>query len=678
VTLSLSEILDSQYAIDGQNFYKNLVPNYISANLKQSFDIRPYQKDAFGRFVFYWESYASRPKGIPVQLLYHMATGSGKTLIMAGLMLYLYQKGYRNFLFFVNSTNIIEKTKDNFMNPQSSKYLFAESISFVGKQVQIRQVNNFQNASADDINICFSTVQGLHSLLNTPRENTLTYDDFESDKLVLISDEAHHINAETKKGNEISADDAENIRSWEGTITRIFNAHAENIMLEFTATADINNPLIAEKYENKLIFDYPLRQFRIDGYSKEVQVLQADLTSIERALQAILLSQYRRKIFEKNGLRIKPVILFKSKTIKESQSFQATFTSQIKSLTTDLFEKIKSASADSVIKKVFDYCESNNISLDNLIAEIKEDFSEDKVISVNSKEESVEKQIAVNTLEDENNEYRAIFAVDKLNEGWDVLNLFDIVRLYNTRDAKNGIPGNTTMQEAQLIGRGARYCPFQTDKSQPVYMRKFDMEDDNELHICEELYYHSAHNPRYIRELHTALVEMGIKAPQTVQRDLNAKDSFIATDFYKSGFIFKNEQKKYNREDIFTLKSSIIQSTHNVKLKTGYTASRAVMQDNAAADSQNLTIANKSLKINELGERIIRKALNKLDFYRFDNLRTYLPNLQSINEFIESDCYLGQIKLNISGLPSQIDNLTPQDKLSVAIEVLDKISLTIA
>ena len=44
-----------------------------------------------------------------------------------------------------------------------------------------------------------------------------------------------------------------------------------------------------------------------------------------------------------------------------------------------------------------------------------------------------------------------VFAVDKLNEGWDVHNLFDIVRLYNTRDPdKSGKVGKTTMSEAHL------------------------------------------------------------------------------------------------------------------------------------------------------------------------------------------------------------------------------------
>ena len=47
----------------------------------------------------------------------------------------------------------------------------------------------------------------------------------------------------------------------------------------------------------------------------------------------------------------------------------------------------------------------------------------------------------MNTLEDQNNETRVVFVVDKLNEGWDVLNLFDIVRLHDTRDAKAGKAG---------------------------------------------------------------------------------------------------------------------------------------------------------------------------------------------------------------------------------------------
>jgi len=57
------------------------------------------------------------------------------------------------------------------------------------------------------------------------------------------------------------------------------------------------------------------------------------------------------------------------------------------------------------------------------------------------------------------------------------------------------------MGEAQLIGRGARYFPFQLDEIQDRYKRKFDEDAENELRAIEALYYHSAHNPKYIDEI---------------------------------------------------------------------------------------------------------------------------------------------------------------------------------
>ena len=87
--------------IDGLREYGITVslPSYISDNLNSSFELRPYQIKAFENFMIHYEG-KNCPH--PTQVLFHMATGSGKTLIMAGLMLYLYKQGYRNFLFFVN------------------------------------------------------------------------------------------------------------------------------------------------------------------------------------------------------------------------------------------------------------------------------------------------------------------------------------------------------------------------------------------------------------------------------------------------------------------------------------------------------------------------------------------------------------------------------------------------
>src|SRR5258708_5856940 len=105
---------------------KTAMPPFLVDNLNPNFPVRPYQERALKFFMNYWEeAFDGKPRQNH-QLLFHMATGSGKTMIMAAIIMYLYTKGFRNFLFFVNSANIIEKTRDNFLNPLSGKYLFAE------------------------------------------------------------------------------------------------------------------------------------------------------------------------------------------------------------------------------------------------------------------------------------------------------------------------------------------------------------------------------------------------------------------------------------------------------------------------------------------------------------------------------------------------------------------------
>ena len=174
------------------------IPNVVKTCLASNKPLRPYQTECLQYFLSYMEDYEERTK--QPHLMFNMATGSGKTVIMAAAILYLYEKGYRNFLFFVNSTNVIEKTRDNFFNTSSSKYLFAKNLSIGGKHVEVREVTSFQGVSNDCINICLKTLGKLHSELNTPRENGATYEDYARNKVVLIADEAHHLNSCTKKG----------------------------------------------------------------------------------------------------------------------------------------------------------------------------------------------------------------------------------------------------------------------------------------------------------------------------------------------------------------------------------------------------------------------------------------------------------------------------------------------
>lgn len=671
---NLQENLESEF---GRRYITRLeLPDYFETSLSPSRKLRPYQEECFRYFLTYMdpENDIDGKQARP-HLLFHMATGSGKTLIMAGAMLYLYEQGYRNFLFFVDSTNIVEKTKDNFLNASSSKYLFAPQIVINGKRVEIRKVENFQGTSPDAINLCLCTIQGLHSDLNSEKENAVTYDDFTDQPVVLISDEAHHMNAATRNGRASAGDD-QHTQDWESTVMRIFNkdnGSLPNILLEFTATADLTDSAIAQKYENKIIFDYTLKKFREDLYSKDVEVLESDLEPLDMALQAIILSQYKRKLFAEIKQDIKPVVLFKSKTIAANKVIFIDFISAVANLDEAGIDRIRNRAKDDLLA-AFNYFDQQGITANNLILELREDFAESHLLLVDGNNITQEKQQLLNSLEDASNGIRAIFAVDMLNEGWDVLNLYDIVRLYNTRDAANNRAGKTTMQEAQLIGRGARYMPFKDPKNSALEAdrRKYDGDASNPLRVIEKLHYHSTNNPRYIQELKSVLRDKGIIPDTRIQLDLFLKPEFKESRLYKNGIVLLNKRISLaEAEDDGTIGDGILNKTFNVSLHTGQMRTNQVFSDESPASM----IASKilSIKFREIDSHVVRSALNSYSSFNYNSLKTLYPRLKSVKEFITSDDYLANISIKIIGTEDSIANYSQVDKLQIAKSVLKEI-----
>jgi type III restriction enzyme len=602
-----------------------------------------------------------------------MATGSGKTMIMAGLMLYLYQKGYRNFLFFVNLSNIVSKTKENFLNSLSTKYLFAEEVRLNGERIPIKEVSNFQYADENAINICFTTTQGLHTDMWFAKENALSFDDFVGRKIVLISDEAHHLNADTKK---LSKEEQDSYHSWEQTVRRIFETNRDNVLLEFTATCDINNPMIRSEYESKIVYDYPLAKFRADGYSKEIKTLRTDVEIMERAIQAIMLSQYRLKVFQDNRLSVKPVVLFKSAKIAESNEFMEKFIETVGDLTGNELRRISELTDNETLHEAYRYFERNGISFDQLAQELREDFSAEHCISANDDKEATEKQIALNSLEDANNPYRAVFEVKKLDEGWDVLNLFDIVRLYETRQSGGKKISPATVSEAQLIGRGARYCPFQIDVEQEKFKRKYDTDVDNPLRVCEELHYHCHNDSRYIAELNDALREIGVEIDKKPVEYV-LKDSFKSDSLYTDGLVFTNERVEKSRVDVDGLPEKVRTHIYPVKLATGSSGEDTIFGKSRANDSVTTTYVYRTniSEIAQMNYAIVHKALCKYNVFKFSTLKSYFPNLKSTREFITSPKYLGEVKLEIT---SRYEKPAPYILYTACANALEKIAESVS
>ena len=621
------------------------LPAWIRDSLNPRMPLRPYQEAALENFITYFAG----PNDLrqPCQVLFHMATGSGKTLLMAGLMVYLYQQGYRNFLFFVNLTAIVQQTRTVFLNPASSKYLFAPALVIGGQRVRVQEVPNFQAADPDAINLLFTTTQGLHTDLRQIRENGLSPEDFTEAPVVLISDEAHHLNAATKRMGQADADSQ---RTWEESVRRVFRARPDNVLLEFTATCDLKDPRILEAYRDKILFNYPLQNFRADRYSKEIATLRTDLSPMDRALLALVLSQYRLKLFQAHRLSIKPVVLFKSVKIRESAAFQAAFAERLRTLSGDSLRPVTAAVFSPVLEQALTWFSDHGVSLDALAQELRQDFSPERCISVNDDADAVEKQLPLNSLEDPGNPYRAVFEVKKLDEGWDVLNLFDIVRLYEARQSGGRRVSASTVSEAQLIGRGARYCPFQLSPDQPRYQRKYDPTPDNPLRICETLYYHCQSDSRYIGELHTALREIGLASEASAAHRLRLKASFQSTPLYREGFVYTNRRLEHAPDPASAeLPASLRERDYTAEFPAGAAGEDLLLESIPSSEpvSHLRTFRITFRQLADLNYAIVHKALVRYPVFRFDALKRRFPDLASTRMFVTDPRYLGAVRLTI-------------------------------
>src|SRR5699024_5761489 len=234
------------------------------------------------------------------------------------------------------------------------------------------------------------------------------------------------------------------------------------MLLGFSATFDLTNDILYHKIKDSIVFQYDLSVFMDEGYSKNVMLLRANEDDETKMLHGILLSQYRKYVARDYGINLKPVILFKSNTVAISLQAHEILNNLVSQLSVRQLEQIINKGyatyqkASSIWSKMFTYFKGQELS--KVIRDLQWDFAEGSILNANARDFlSEDNAMLLNSLEEPNNPIRAIFAVAKLNEGWDVLNLFDIVRISEGATKTK----NTTDSEAQLIGRGARYYPFE-------------------------------------------------------------------------------------------------------------------------------------------------------------------------------------------------------------------------
>ena len=709
---------------------KQKVPLYIAENLK--FKLFDWQEKALINFLTYQEIKIAEEDNNPTHLLFNMATGTGKTLIMAALILYYYKQGKNKFVFFVNQKNIVGKTEDNLTNSLHNKYLFQPNIIIDDQIVTVKKVTSFSNYD-DAIQILFTTIHDLHNSVYRVKEDSIFLEQLLKDDIIMFGDEAHHLNADTKKKkgdqlvlehitalSEKASEDAVE-KSWEHTvISKLLykNKNTQstannNALLEFTATVP-KNADVENKYRLKTIYKFDLNDFLNAGYTKEINLVSSSFDKRKRVLQALLFNWYRNEIALKNNLpNFKPVILFRSKYIDKeeennSQDDFEFFINLIKDLTLDDFDFLNEFDQESLFNitelykkgqsRIIDikrYLHENNLTAQAIINYLQGAFVERNCIITNSKKgtKTLEKtddetERLLNSLEDKNNHIRAIFTVQRLTEGWDVLNLFDIVRMYegqNSGGTNKGKSGTATTAEVQLIGRGVRYNPFKFVDKEPN-KRKFDNQLNHEMRVLEEFFFHSDNNEKYISELKNELKREGLLPENDkILKTYQLKDSFLRENkdfinglklYYNSQEINPNKRKSTLDEirknfdfsykmDSFRINESTLTLDENeddvTRFKQGSTEGKTI-----------------SMVLKNFELHIIQKAINSLaqkenSIFRFSKLKAELK-INSVDE-ITNDTFLGLFPIQIV-VPKLVgfESLENKEKLNVLLRFFEKVA----
>lgn len=354
-------------------------------------------------------------------LTFSIATGIGKTRLMAAIIAYLYlKKGIKHFFILAPNLTLYEKLVRDFGDTSYSKYVFKGISEFVTAPPKIVTGENYNERSGSlfsDIEINIFNISKFNTDNKTtrkggekiaPRMRRLSeylgqsYFDYLASlpDLVILMDEAHRYYADASKKaiNELRP-----VLGFEMTATPIDDRGNtfKNIVFEYNLAEALDDG----KYVKKPAIA-KARNFNKDNYTpEEIEIVKLEdgITVHEKTKLAIEL--YARQ----NNLPIvKPFILVACKDINHANKIEEL-------LQSDLI--YHGAYKGKVLR----------------------------IDSTSKKDEEIERQFVA--LESPDNEIEIVVHVNMLKEGWDVNNLYTIIPLR---------AANAAVLIEQTIGRGLR------------------------------------------------------------------------------------------------------------------------------------------------------------------------------------------------------------------------------
>jgi type III restriction enzyme len=391
------------------------------------------------------------------------------------------------------------------------------------------------------------------------------------------------------------------------------------------------------------------------------------------------------------GIDLKPIVLIKSVKISQSEEDREFFDSVISSLHPDDLKRLLELGKENInreheiLKDMFAWLSDpkNGMvttgdwdGLHKFVNEIRASFAHDNTLIYNSQKK--EKADLLPLLDSPRNTIRAIFSVNALNEGWDVLSLYDIIH-FDISESKK-----VSLQDIQLIGRGARYFPYELPKEYTPdeksnlslefslrnlefdkYKRKFDNAPYERGRVLETFVYHFVKTGMFLENLQRDLLGEGIINEGVEKKTITLKQHFLESDTYTKGFLLVNQKQKRTKTT-----DEEIDTTFNRTIKAGLYNLRARALSDYEQNQQIASQKTKKIKVTEeyFSEPIIRKALvsAEANFFRFNNLIHHLPDLNSVDELIEK--YLPQYEITYTYEDGKdINLLSAQEKLQLLV-----------
>ena len=170
---------------------------------------------------------------------------------------------------------------------------------------------------------------------------------------------------------------------------------------------------------------------------------------------------------------------------------------------------------------------------------------------------------------------------------------------------------------------------------------------------------------------------MGIPTSDNkVTRVLQLKNSFKNHDFYKHYSIYTNKREHTNNSEQRGIDDNIKGKIYQVTLPSNLINQANLLHDfDSTKQSLSNTLISKTIAVKDIESQIVRKAIAKNQFYRFNHLRNeYLPYLTGIGEFISVDDYLANISIDVKSYEDfDVSSLNHDLKLFIISDFLGQL-----